>query len=107
MSTAPPGQTDTGSLLNWRRNPQLRGGFRSAGSIPADSIPDGLHDAEHSPAGGVFLDTHVVEAGRPALRCERLRLLVGPPVAGEPGGARTHAAFDRQQPPPGDEYSAC
>jgi hypothetical protein len=67
-------------------------------------IPDGLHDAERMPAARMFLDPHVAKSGRPALRRKRLRLLFGPPVAGQPGGAGTHAPFDRQQPSPRGEY---
>lgn len=62
---------------------------------------------ERTSTGTVLLDMHVVESGRPALRCKSLRLLVGPSVAGQSGGAGTHAPFDRYQAPSRGEYSAC
>ncbi|MGH3788553.1 MAG: LysE family translocator [Pseudonocardiaceae bacterium] len=57
-----------------------------------------------TPAEGAVLDTRVCKANLPALSRERLCLLVCPPMAGEPGRAGTHAAFDREQPPSRGEH---
>ena len=65
----------------------------------------GCGDDQDGGSGGcVLIDADIVEAGCAALRHERLGLLVGPAVAGEPGGAGTHLAFDREESPSRDEY---
>ncbi len=75
--------------------------------ISVSSWPDGPDHQEGTPAGRVFLDRHVFEAGRRARSGERFGLSVGPPMDGEPGGAGTRAALDREEPPARDEYPMC
>jgi hypothetical protein len=51
-------------------------------------------------------EANLGEAGRSALRREGSGLLVGPPVAGQPGGTGLNPAFDREQPTMGREDPA-
>jgi hypothetical protein len=74
-------------------------------ATPRCSWSYGPDDHKRTPAGRMVLDPGVYQAGRQALSCEGVRLWGCPAMTGQPSGAGSHQALDREEPAAWSEHS--